>query len=47
MADAGVEIINRMVDNVDVPEVIRLMEQLATMQHEMDAEHLPGNYNNR
>jgi creatinine amidohydrolase len=47
MADAGVEIINRMVENVDVPEVLRLMEQLGTMQNEMDAEHLPGNYNNR
>jgi creatinine amidohydrolase len=47
MADAGVAIIDRMIEKVDVPEVIRLMEQLAAMQSEMDAEHLPGNYNNR
>lgn len=47
LADAGVEIIDRMIDNVDVPEVIRLMEELANMQSEMDAAHLPGNYNNR
>ena len=45
MADAGVEVIDRIIENMDVQEMVRLMEELATMQGEMDAEHLPGIYN--
>lgn len=44
LADQGVAVIQRMVDGLDLPEIISLMSELKQMQDGLDAAHLPKNY---